>query len=317
MTWTHKKLWLLGFLAGFLQIANVFEILFKTFNRLPEGDWNLLSFMERAYPGAALVPLARMWPMNFFRLTELNFWPILLVLAVIAFLIWLFSLAEGSLMLAASRLTKGGPNLRLLFSRVKPLAARIAGLHVLAKLLVAALLLGTSLPLFLLGQTTELQISALSFVLFLVFLTLALVASLMTIFAVAGLVLRQEKFFHALHRAWELTRSHFLVSFETATILFLVHLLAGFLIVLAALVLIITVSIFALGLSLAGFTTGSAILIFSAYFLVILLTFLVGAIVSTFQIITWTLLYERLQKGQVRAKLLRLIHSLPRFFHYA
>lgn len=314
LAWTHKSLWIFGFLAAFLQAANVIELFARAFSRMSDDGANLYTFLQNAYPGASLAGILETMKMeNLATISGSGLLALGVLVAIFFFLLWIFGAAEAALTIAVSKKMPTHPFLPKLFRAGRPFAWKIIGIHVLSRLLLAALFIVITLPLFLVAQQTDAATYTLAFLAFVIFVPIALIVSFMTIYAVAGMVVNREPFWESVHAAWYLTRHHFLVSLETAFILFLVNIAGGILVVLFALLLAFPVSLLSMGALVTG--SGNIIIALAVISLVLVfgLVLLVGAIISTFQITTWILLYKRFAKGGAVSKLLRIAHAIPRY----
>lgn len=313
ITWRHKQLWVLGLLAGLLQAGNVVEILVRSFSAVTDAQLNLSDYLQRAYPGAALVGLLAFLRGSADLRVAASGGLVFLIIALVTLLfLWVTSVSESALILTASRPPKKPMALNALFERGKPFGWRLVLTHFVSRLLISALLLAASLPLFLVANYASLGNIIFTFVTMMIFLFLALIISFMTLYTACGIVLRKERLLVALHNAWFITGRHFLVSLETAALLFLAQLAAGLMVVLFALLLMFPLTLLMLGAAISG-TPGiiGGIVIF-AFILVIALSLILGAAVATFQIVTWTLLYQRFSRGVVVSKIVRLLSVIPR-----
>lgn len=318
VTWTHKSLWIFGFLAAFLQAANVIELFVRAFSRVGDDGATLYHFLQNAYPGASLAGVFGTIKLeNLATISGSGLLMLGVLVAISLFLLWIFGGAEAALAIAVSKKMPTHPFLPKLFKVGRPFAWKLVGLHILSRLLLAALFLVITLPLFLVASETDTVTYGLAFLAFIIFVPLALIVSFMTIYAVAGMVVNREPFWNSVHAAWYLTRHHFLVSLETSFILFIVNIAGGILVVLFALLLAFPVSLLSLGALVTG--SGSIIIALAVISLVLVfgLVLLVGAIISTFQITTWILLYKRFARPGVVSKILRIAHAIPRYFKTA
>lgn len=317
ITWSRKELWILGFFATFLGISGVLEVVVRAWSRIPAEGWNLFSFVQTSYPGAPFVS-GLLAPGGRIAVEPSALVPLIIILAIFVALLWFVASSEAALVWTVRGGKKKLPTLEESFAHGRKYGWRLVGLHVLSKLLLAALFLMTSLPLFLVVHQATYRNALLYFISFIIFFPLVLIVSFMTIYAVCGIVLRGERALQAFHTAWDLFRRHWLISIETTLVLFVVNLLAGLVLLVFALLLSIPVSLLAVG----AFVVGSQQLFVGVFMVAIILLVLaalfIGSIVTTLQLATWTLLYGRLRRRGALAKLTRILRAIPKFiFHRA
>ncbi|MBI4133116.1 hypothetical protein HY478_00730 [Candidatus Uhrbacteria bacterium] len=316
LTWSHRELWIFGFFATFLQTAGVVEIMIKAWSRVSLEGWNAAALLQSSYPGAAFVSGLAAGATEGVRIDPSALVPIVIVLAIFVALFWFVSASEGALVWAAGGGKKKLPAIEDSFAHGRSQGWRIALAHVFSKLLLAALFIVTSLPLILVATEGTYRNLALYFISFLIFFPLALIVSFMTIYAVCAMVISKQHFFHAVHTAWHLFRTHWLISIETALILFVVSLAGGLAVAILALLLAVPVSLLIVAAFIVGSTTAFGVVATVGVLIVIIFALLVGAIVTTYQLITWTLLYERLARRGGVSKFVRILRAIPKFiFH--
>lgn len=318
LTWSHKELWIFGFFATFLQTAGVAEIMIKAWSRVSDEGWNAAALLQSSYPGAAFVSGLSAGIGDRVRFDPSALVPIVIILAIFVTLFWFVAASEGALVWAAKGGKKKLPAIEESFAHGRTHGWQIAFIHVISKLLLAALFMVTSLPLILVAAEATYQNLALYFISFLIFFPLALIVSFMTIYAVCAMVISKQRFSDAIHTAWHLFRKHWLISIETALILLVVSLAGGVAIALIALILAVPVSLLIVSAFIVGSTTTFGVVATVGVLVLVLFALAVGAIVTTFEIVTWTLLYERLARRGGVAKLVRILRGIPKFiFHRA
>lgn len=312
VSWRNKPLWVFGFLAGFLQTSGVIEIISRAGLRVSEQGWSPLLFVQNAYPGSVFIGT-----LSLFResATDGAVLVLLIMLGIVIALLWFFSGSEAALIGAVAGKTKKLPRLFKLFRNGKGFAWPVLGVHVVSKLLLAVLFLATSLPIILIAQASTTTNIIISFIAFLVFFPLVLIVSFLTIYTIAAIVIQKSKVLHAVHTAWDIFKNHWIVSLETAVILFAVNLLAGLILVLFALLLVFPVTILGISAAIAGMTGLLTAIFTIALILIVLAAIFLGAFVSTFQLATWTILFQRLSREGGLAVILRVIRTVPKFFY--
>jgi hypothetical protein len=146
---------------------------------------------------------------------------------------------------------------------------------------------------------------------FIVFVPAVIVISLLIKYAIAYAVVRGDGFLQSLRSGAELFRQNWIISLEMAFTLFLINLVAAFLLIFALAALYI-LSIAALAIVYKVF---HGLMIFRIFFLLTILIFVViissaGAILSTFQTSAWTSLFVELVGRGGSSKIERLFGRL-------
>ncbi len=296
--WKDWRYWPLAFLASLLLTAGSYDVLWKA----------VLSIHQQ---GTALL-----YPQNQLRVDLLFSSPYglqvvlfvsLLFLAVAA----LSCMAQGGLVYALGGAKRGKrPTLKAAFlfggSAFWPLAALNA--LVFASLWVLRFLV--ALPLFLALQQTTALTWLLYIVSFLSFLALSFVVSIVHIFALNAMLLQGASVSAALTRGYAVFKQNWMVTLETAALLFC---LASALSLAAVGIFFILMIPFLAAVILAGVLHSKILLavtlgVLLALFLVGL--FVLAAFIIQFQYATWTYLYRRLGEGGVLPKLQRWMRAL-------
>ncbi len=157
------------------------------------------------------------------------------------------------------------------------------------------------------GSTASWYIYQLSYILF---LGLSFVVAIVQIFALNALILQGAPIGEAIVRGYELFKKHWLITLETALLLFVsVSLLTvafGFL----AAVLFVPFTVSVVASAVLGSNGLFHVLMGGGFALLMLGAFSIAAFVTQVQYATWTLLYRRLGEGGVVPKLHRLYRNL-------
>lgn len=310
LTWQHKQLWLFGFFATFLGMSGVFEVLARGLARTQNVGENFYALVELAYPGA---PVAGTLVTNADRLTIGGLLVLLAIAVIFVGLLWFVSVSEGALIWSIKGTGRVAPKLEKSFQGARSAGWRIAGYHVIAKLVLGLGFLLTSLPLILVSVETTWTNTIIYFVSFLIFFPLVLIVSFLTIYTVCAAVIHNLGFYEAIVSAWSVLHKHWIISLETALLLFGVTFLATILVGMAAMLLLIPFSLLLMAAVLSGSAALTAV-IFTIFIIILAgMALLVGSVITTFQLITWTQLFIRLEKKGGVAKVVRLFTALPHF----
>ncbi|MDP3985182.1 MAG: hypothetical protein Q8P82_00300 [bacterium] len=306
VTWTNRPLWLFAFFATFLQTTGVFESIIRAFAKIPASGFDVTSLVQSAYPTA---PLATVFS-NIGSVRPEGILFLALFIAAGLLFLWIAAACEGTVIWLVGTTRRGATSFSESFRHGRSFAWRLVVLHVVAKLVLAAAFLLTSLPLLLATQTSNYQTAALYFGAFLIFFPLMLIVSFLTIYAACAIVLDRKPLLKAVETAWEIFAKHWLISLETALLVFAVSILGGIIVTLAALLLILPATLILAAAFFTGSTAVAGVVI--AFYLIgiILLAVLGGSIITTFQLTTWTLLYRHISARGAVAKLVRFVRSL-------
>lgn len=310
-TWSNKRLWILGFFATFLQTSGIIEVILRIFSRIPQSGWDLTTVVQNAYPGAAFVGGLMSVGKNATASAQ-AIGVLLIIVALFALTLWVIGSMEGGLIWSASK--RKVPSITKTFLQGRRFAWSIVGLHVLAKLLLAVCFITVSLPLFLVVQHNIFQNLLVSVISLLIFFPLVLVVSFTAIYAVCAIVIKQQRLPHAIETAWRMFKSYWVISLETAVILFGISMAGGLAIVIFVLLLSIPATLITVAAIIAGSGAISTVVMAMILIVAIIAILVTGSFITTLQLVTWTFMFERLSKQGALSKLARILHMIPRLF---
>ena len=128
-------------------------------------------------------------------------------------------------------------------------------------------------------------------------------------YAIGFVVLEESRFVDSIRSGWELFKENWLVSMEMALILFLIGL--GVSIAYLFAVLILFTPFLLIGLVLSKITIlGYVITFLIAFIFYLVALFFTGAILSTFQTVSWTTLFLQLLNKGGTSKIVRVVSGL-------
>lgn len=310
ITKRFSYLWPLGILVAFLGNGGEYQTLIRQIGKVRNQA------ETAAVWSANLNALLPELDLSFNNVLTVSLY-LVLALVIICFFIWLVISALGGLIKGialASNDEKSG------FTALIRLGAKkfwtLFGLNLIAKAIVYGVLILILTPLMIATFAKGLAgVNLLIIVLsFLIFVPLTIIVSLATKYGSAYAVLNEEKFWSAFLNGWRLFKANWLVSLEMALILFAINLLVGLGFILAALLIFSPFFFFGIAYTVENpdlLTT----LMYISVSLLLLLSLAVGALLSVFQIGSWTLLYTRLTSGnKAYSKLVRWVAVLPEKF---
>jgi len=305
-TWRNKRLWIFGLFASLLGSGSVIEITFRGLKNIDEKG----SFWIKALEGT--IPLYDA-VQNYIHETSLlettRVVTIITSLAIFGLAFFVVSiLSQGVLIENISIVIR---KRRYRFYKLVKQATnsfwRLVGLNFLAKIILIATLLLTSV--FLTSTISQIQLlnSVLYLVVFIVSAIILLGTSALLIYASVFTVVGDKTFASSITNAWRLFKNNILITTEVAVLLFIINLAASLLFV----IILILGAIPYIVLFLAALQFSSFTLLVFAYSIGILatiaLTFLFAALLTTFQYNAWVLLFIKLESTPHKLKS-KLVH---------
>ena len=311
-TWAHKYLWFFGLFATFLGSSGEFNLMFRSFGDVADHGLfpTLHSFWATGiFSTTALANFGNLMLTDSFSL--LMALTILTVLAMLlCFLIWFAVVAQGGLIYNCSRIVsnkshdlKNGMDLGM--KRFWP----VFGLNVILKFVIYVIFIVLALPVVLwFTHPSGAQICFFMFA-YIIFIPASVIVAFIIKYALAYVAIKDKKMIEAVRLGWELFLSNWLVSLEMAFILFGISFLTTLCVFLLLAILAIPLMLIAyIALQLASLGLFWFIL-FSFSILFILIVVLVGSVLTTFQIASWTGLFiELINKGAV-SKIVRVFEK--------
>jgi hypothetical protein len=311
--WRNKYLWFFGLFAALLGSGAEFRMMSETGSE--DGLIPVLKDLSEtgifsAQGWANLGRLMAEEPVSIIII----FLAFLLLAVVGIFVLWLSVVSQGALVNNTSLFKYGkSHNFRLGLEAGISKFWPVFGLNAFLKIsvfLVYLLLAGLFFKV--LPQVSWGGILFICF--FVVFVPVVVVLSFILKYAIAYVVVRQESFGESLRQGWLLFRNNWLVSLEMAFILFLVNFLAVVFLALLFLVLAIPFVFIMLVFSGLAVTFSFWFLFLASAFLYVFLAMWLAAVLTTFQVSAWTILFiELVSRGGV-SKLVRLFgrKSIPK-----
>jgi len=308
ITRKHKYLWLFGLFAAITSAGGSWE-----YNVIVQSaGYNLIDgaymYVSRAMAVLETINnffsgLGSMFNSGF--IGGMNALSILIFSAtIIAVFVWLGVCSQGALVSALKKILTGKKKITDIRYRENISVGHenfweILGLNLLIKIFVSAAFFIVSLPLLLMSLRDSGWLAFFYIILFIIFVPLATGLALAVKYAIAYQVFEGKGFVASLEKGFKLFRKNWLVSFEMAIILFLVSFLAS-------LAFVIVASLFLVPIFFFGLMSGALWVSFLVVFISILLVIFFGALLTTFQISSWTSLFVTLKDNSVLAKLERL-----------
>src|SRR3989338_9404515 len=318
ITTRHPALWFFGFFTGLMTSAtSQIEPILKDVSGI-STSW-FFCIKDIAFQQNFLLLLK-----NFESMFQ-AFGPFRWVIAVaipilIVFILWVIAAAQGSLIFSVATLSdaRNAANKtssakkynfqRALFAGRKH-AWLIFGLNILEKGILFLLVMLVFLPFFFEVKTlNENARTALTPLSFFILLPVSIIVGFIIKYASIATVLHNVHLRPALTTAWILFQKNWLISIETALLLFVIETLASIVFLLMLTVIALPLSLFGLFSVFQNFSLlAFGLVLLYILFIIILLIFFI-ALVATFEYATWTLVYRELAQGKKTSKLSRLFH---------
>jgi len=311
ITWNHKFLWFFGLFATFLVQGGEYEILWRGISGGGESNfafWEKLSRLNLTEYCSNAFSLIKSDPLAVLKIFIIFF--ILFVLSL--FFIWLAVVSQAAIVKATAKISSGQ---KIGFINEIGEGALnfwpVLGLNIISRLVIGGGFLLLSLLVVFSASAGLTWHAALFFLLlFMFFLPLAIVFSLLIKYSIAFAVIKKEKLTNSLKLGWDLFRKNWLTSLEMAFILFFIYFFSSLLIIL------LTIALAGPFLFLAfAFYQLSGIFGFWCIVVIGLLAIFAiiiggGSLLNAFQISSWTTLFiELVAKGGV-SKLVRVVNNL-------
>lgn len=305
ITWRHPWLWVFGFFTTFLGLGSFYEmVLSRTAQSFALFGQTAGKVGAYSLSGILIVQnLERIKLLNLFLL----FGAVFLTLALVAFAIWLAIGSFGALISASYALDK---KKKMHFWKSLDQGRRhfwqLLGINLLGKVIIfISLTLAGTLFTYVILNSSILR-AILYFLIFLVLVAASLLVSFLIIYASCFVVIKLQKFPEALKNAWHLFIKNWVVSFEAMVLIFCLNIIAQALIFAALVVFSIPFLFLLLLFYTAAISSAPAIIIGIWILLSIILMIAAGSFFSTFQIIAWTYIFDRIEKGGVLSKIHRI-----------
>lgn len=307
----NKALWLLGFFVSFLGNGGVYELLIQGTGRLGLDENFGQAFSLSMLPGGgdlgAALAAAGTQSIVIFLLVALT------VLGLAAVAVWVIVSAQGGLIAGARDADRGRKTtFGSLFAAGNEVAWPLFMLNAFSRLAIMAvfyLLLSLTI-LYLADANLWSSFSYLAG--FVLLIPLTLVIGFVTIYAACYVTIQRLPLVAAIESAVALFRTYWLISLETALVLFVVNLLAALGIGAAAVIAGVILLPILIGAAVVQGGAAVGFIIALAGLIAVVLLAVIGGILAAFQYAVWVHLFTKLhQRGHGgKSKLARWFEKL-------
>ncbi len=310
-TWNYKYLWFFGLFAALLGGGGEYRILLKSFSGDTGGSLfpGLQRFIETGvFSIKNIGQAAKEDPLTFITAIVV----FLVILALSLFLIWLAIVAQAALVNnAAGYLANKKNDFKSGVIKGKEKFWSVLSLNIIIKAIIYVVFVLVSLPIILtVAKQGALFANTVYIVLFIIFIFIALVLSFVVKYAIAYVVIKGDNLINSIKSGWQLFINNWMISVEMAVILFLINFFVGLFIVLIVLTLSIPFFFLAALFYKIAFTAGFWLIMSLALIVFLAIIVFGGAILSTFQISSWTGLFIQLINKGGTSKIIRVIEGI-------
>jgi hypothetical protein len=235
------------------------------------------------------------------------------VLALLAVAVWVVVSSQGGIIAGVRDVLKGRkPGFRPAFAAGTEVFWPLVALNAFSRLAITTLFYLLLALLVLLLTKVTLASSLLYLVGFLTLIPLTLVIGFITVYAACYVVLQRLRLVAAIESALDLFRKYWLISLETAAILFGINIVTAFAIGAVMSALGLAILPFVVGASLLQSSPVLGILLALTIVLGVLILAVVGSGLAAFQYATWVVLFNKLHvRGHgAKSKLVRWFERL-------
>ncbi|MFA5133517.1 MAG: hypothetical protein WC459_01810 [Patescibacteria group bacterium] len=305
ITIKNKFLWIFGFFTTFLGLGSIYELVIN--KSLKNSDL----FLSASYKFSVASLSGMLISKNLDKIKFLNLFlfigAVILLLAVLGVFIWLAIISLGSLIHASKNLDlKKKADFSKSFNAVKSKFWRLLSINLTGKILIFIFLFitGALFSMILLNQS--LGKALIYFLVYLILVALSLAISFLTIYASCFAVLKSDSLKKSISGAWKLFKENWIVSAESAVIMFGINIAVKFILFLSLIIFSIPFMLLLIIFYYGAVAAAPTIILAAWIFVSIILMIIIGSFFSAFQIVAWTLLFDRISKGGVLSKLHRI-----------
>ncbi len=316
LTWRNKYLWIFGFFAALAGNGGEAEVLFRNYTNISTPSDTLFTLQDLYKTGFINTVLANI--KDVFQ--AYPFQGILLFfvfLVIVITVVWLTVVSLTAIIDSAYKLKRGQKTtLDIAYKAGMHYFGPVLGVNIVGRVLIWAIYLVIALPLFTVFLVQDNVTGALLYTLvaFLVLVPITVMISFIVKYAAAYIVVKGSTFWEALANGWKLFLQNWLVSIEMAILVLAIGLIAGLGLILAAGIIAIPFVLLAfISLYLAAQAGFIAVIVAGLLLLTILLG-VFGAAFATFQYSAWTLLFLKLVEQKAPSKIVRVLTQAAGYF---
>jgi len=307
IAWKNPLLWLFGIFAAILNTSGSVDVCWKFFNSIQTQGTDMFvgDATMRLWLTAQATTAGSTWLPYLQGILALVFFFVVIIAFIVSSCV-----SQGALVSAIGNWKIGkrdGFKNTLMIGAHALFPILVLNIMIIVSIWIARFFV--SLPLAMALGRQHPAYMAVYIVSFIVFFLLAMVLSIMQVYALNAMILQGATLAQAFSRAWLVFKQHWLVTLETAILQAIVVTLIGMAAtIFGAILCLPSVILYLLALANANVLLFQISLGIFAAVLIIFLLVVLGFTV-TFQFAIWTLMFRRFGEGGVVPKLHRLFRS--------
>ncbi len=309
--WRYKFLWFFGLFAAILGNGGEYNMVISNLGKISnEGSW--LEALKMIYQNNSFLFRFSAIKDLFVDFNLVSLLILVVVTVFFIFILWLIIVSQAGLLGSLYHLNQGSNKIDGFWGTLKwgkKYFWPVLGLNFIAKFLIYLLLAVIAIPLVYLFLSTGgngllwYLIISLSFVLL---IPGTFIIALVVRYAIIRLVSGEgDRFWSAFRYGWKIFKKNWLISLETAFLLFILNICLGFLLIVALLIILLpfvlvgAVALYTQLVSLFQTMLGLGLIVFFA------VVIFFGALLSVFQNAVWVKVFNQLSQGTGLSKLIR------------
>ena len=320
LAWKNKFLWFFGFFATALGAGSNYEAVAQALDVVTGQSAASLPSMAtfwktgylEAFSWGNITRFASEEPSNLL----LVILTLLLGLCFFAILVWLILVSLGALIYGVHHATKGEPaSFGEAFHAGRENFWKLFVITFGAKFATVAVLFLVSVPLFIFLELNNPFAVGFYFLAFVVLVMVALIISFTAFYASAFAVLKNFGVWKAWNAGYHLFKNNWLVSVEAAILVLVLNLLFGVALLVAIFLLSVPMTVLLFAFFYLAFPAGMIASQITNGLLLFTTILLSTALFTAFEIASWTIIFEKLQK-KTQGALESLAASFAARFRY-
>ncbi|MCD4704947.1 hypothetical protein K8R66_02620 [bacterium] len=311
ITRKYKFLWIFGVFALWLGNGGEMQIFFKTLYSVEDFVGSALPEVVRDFfPLLAFygdINLSNIIPRLLYFLSGL----IIFLLAIWTIIISQIAIIKSTDYIFNNK--KKNINFKTVLNDSKEHFLSVLGLNILTKFFISLVVVFISIPLLIfIIKFAGYSRFWIGLVVWLIFLPIAVIFSFVMRYAINFVIIKGEKFWESMAKAWILFKTNWLISLEMTIALLLINLIVG--LIVGFLTIIIVGPFSRIDIltyyALSNFSLG---LIMFKVLPILIIYLLAGSGLAVFQTVSWTLLFDRIVSGKRYSKIVRIVASLSNY----
>lgn len=313
--WEAKRIWPVALIAGILLSGSVYDVIWRLLNSLASQTSLTVTvgfFTQQAFHSWSQFNLADM------ILSGVQVFQLTAVILILGFAVAACSIiGQGALVFFLGNRggRRTGPTIKESLSVGAHAFWPIFVLNLLVLFVLWATRSALAVTLSMTADAGTIGSYFLYLAAFTVFAAVAITAVIIQIFALQAMILQGATLIQSLERAGRALQGHWVIAVETALLLFLISLIAGFLFTAATLAFMVPLFLIIMLGSMLGINNFIGIVMPVGVALFVAALLVLGAYLITLQYATWVNLYRRLGEGGALPKLHRWYRQLIHGFH--